>query len=124
MTTFLDGPAKGITLTLERAPLLLRVVTTPTGLIDALDQHHDSPRTGETVTVYLAASAPLLCFVDGTRPDGKRWGKAIRSCRYAVYSQQPPPEDSADNARWAAWCCRQQEHARQEHAAHLNRPIP
>jgi hypothetical protein len=52
MVRFLDGPAKGKALALQRAPLLLRVVIAEAGNIDALDQPDDMPTQHERVTVY------------------------------------------------------------------------
>ena len=51
MTTFQDGPAKGMTLMLKRTPVYLRVVCS-LGKVDTLDQLKDTPRDDESVHAY------------------------------------------------------------------------
>ncbi len=55
MLTFLDGPAAGLSLLCARAPLLIRVVRSPSGRFDALDQVGDAPEFGERIFVYVKA---------------------------------------------------------------------
>jgi hypothetical protein len=58
MTTFEDGPAKGQTLMLQRAPLFLRVVIDPSGKVDALDQLTDKPASNEKIFAYVLTAEP------------------------------------------------------------------
>ena len=52
-TRFIDGPAKGVVLDLERTPHYLRVVhDSETWQWDALDQLDDEPKPTETIFVY------------------------------------------------------------------------
>lgn len=43
MSNFIDGPAKGVHLSLRRSPMFLRAVCEPNGKWDALDQLTDTP---------------------------------------------------------------------------------
>jgi len=115
MTTFEDGPAEGKTLMLQRTPVLLRVVVSPDGAVDALDQPDDIWNPGEQITVYILASRVGSMFVDGVR-DGKRFGHRTSSGRYRVYSRQPPQERARQTDDWVEWCQDNQDHALAEHA--------
>lgn len=56
MFSFLDGPAKGSSLNLARAPVFLSVVIDSRGgKIDALDQLNDTPHPCEPIYVYRLA---------------------------------------------------------------------
>lgn len=103
MTTFEDGPAKGQTLSLARAPLFLRVVhdnaaTSQHGW-DALDQAEDSPRERESIHVYLLAHRPGHVHINRGRK-GSGW-YAIAS--YRLYAQQPDDATMRDSGRWSVW---------------------
>lgn len=96
MTKFLDGPAAGITLSIRRAPVFLRVVRDHAGRWDALDQLSDTPRYGETVHVYRKASN------DGSvhlRPGG--W---FQMATYRLHPEQPDVGTARSTNRWRAWC--------------------
>lgn len=62
MIQIVDGPAGGVTFTLHRAPIFLRLVHGPKGW-DALDQLEDTPASDETVHVYRkAAGGGIVCI--------------------------------------------------------------
>lgn len=99
MTTFLDGPAAGVTLSLSRAPLLLRVVQTKAGQWDALDQLDDTPRFGETIHVYQQASFDgrvHLCR------SGKGSGWFVIAS-YRLFPRPPADHEIRTTAAWRAW---------------------
>lgn len=87
MTTFRDGPAKGQTLMLGRAPLLMRVVRTAEGQWDALDQLSDMPAADETIFVYRLVEGPTFVHI---RRDRRHGGSGIfRGGVYALHPEQP-----------------------------------
>lgn len=102
-TKFLDGPASGITLALQRAPTLLRVVRTPEGHWDALDLLDDAPEPGEEVTVYRLQGTPGSMHLHGTK-DGKRWGRWEMIAEYQVWAVQPDAATTRSNRKWREWC--------------------
>lgn len=97
MTTFVDGPAKGQTLMLKRAPLLLRV-TQEGDKWDALDQLEDQPRSTETLHAYELACRPGSCFVDGSKIHGR-----FTVAHYKLVIPQPAETVMRSNAAWAEW---------------------
>lgn len=102
---FLDGPAKGTTLLLQRAPLFLRLVEDADGKIDALDQLGDAPEPGETIYVYRQVSydgGGHLSYTDkATRRRKWMW---LQSATYAVVDPQPAHDVLGDTEAWRAWC--------------------
>lgn len=105
MTSFIDGPAAGIALTLRRAPVFLRVVRSPGGDWDALDMLDDEPKPRESVTVYVLTGRPAAACVDGRdRKTGRRFGHRCAIARYRVVDPQPGDEQVRDTAAWRAWC--------------------
>ncbi len=104
MITFLDGPAAGQTLTLQRTPVLLRVVHVGEN-VDALDQLDDLASSNESITVYRMTDAPSHCHVDYRDPKtGRRRGEWRRMATYAVLPEQPDDATLRDNEAWKAWC--------------------
>ena len=104
MTTFLNGPAKGVTLFLKRAPVFLRVVQGPDGPThpgdwDALDQREDTPRAGERITVYELVGEPTWMHVCRS---GNRGG-VYRGGTYKVVDPQPEDAQVRSTAAWRAW---------------------
>lgn len=100
MITFLDGPAKGQSLQLKRAPLFLRVVHGPDGW-DALDLLSDSPRPMESILVYQLQGQPGTMHIHASKGQGGWfvWGQ------YRLLTQpQPEDKDTRETARWRAWC--------------------
>lgn len=103
-TTFLDGPAQGVTLRLARAPMVLRVVQASDGEIDALDMRDDTPRPHERVYLYILAKAPGgVCFWDGRDKAGRRVGGRCQAGVYRLCSMQPPEATSRERESFEAW---------------------
>lgn len=63
MVEFLDGPAAGAALRLLRCPIVLRVVRSPSGQIDALNDPEDVARPRESIFVYRLSTKPTSCFI-------------------------------------------------------------
>lgn len=107
MIKFLDGPAAGTVLQLRRAPLLLRVVITSQGNVDALDQLDDEPQKNETIHVYRKSkdlgSYHLCCR--GRNRSASGW---YQQAEYSLYDPQPKDHEARDTTRWRAWCQAQQ----------------
>lgn len=104
MTTFLDGPAKGVTLELGRAPLFLRVVqNTKTAAWDALDQLDDKPSLEEIVHVYRLLGEPAQCFIDYRGKGGRREGRRSVVAEYKLYVFRLDQAILRDNLKWAEW---------------------
>jgi hypothetical protein len=103
MTRFLDGPAKGTTLFLRRAPVYLRAVqsadgSTHAGAWDALDQLDDEPRSDERIVVYRLDGEPTWCHIN------RRGGGGIyRGGSYRVVVPQPADEAVRSNIHWRQW---------------------
>lgn len=105
MTRFIDGPAKGATLFLSRAPHFLRVVQGPDGPttagdIDPLDQLDDTPRSTERVTAYEMVSGPRHMHVNRGR-NGCGW---YRGGDYRMVVEQPDDATMRNTGLWRAWC--------------------
>ncbi len=104
---FLDGPAEGQSLMLQRAPLFLRLVLKPDlggGTWDGLDLPEDTPEPAEIVCCYVRASKPVAGFWDGTDKRGRRTGGMFASADYKFHDHQPPGDVMRDNALWRDWC--------------------
>src|SRR4051812_34526056 len=99
MTTFEDGPAKGQTLMLQRAPLFLRVVVDPSGKVDALDQLTDTPASNEKIFAYVLTAEPGRFHIY-KRARGSGW-YAIGS--YKQVFPQPTESVMRNNASWRDW---------------------
>lgn len=105
MTTFKDGPAKGQTLMLQRAPVLLRVVRDDNlNKWDALDQLDDTPSPHESIFVYRMVEGPTFMHI---RRDRRHGGSGIfRGGVYAVLDEQPEDAILRDTSRWRDWANR------------------
>lgn len=112
-TNFIDGPAAGTVLSLQRAPLMLRVVVDRDGKVDALDLLADSPKPNESVYCYIMAGPPgPTGFIDGRDPKtGRRWGHPFASATYRLHDVPPSDETMRSNHAWSGWV--------NENAAHL-----
>lgn len=108
--TFLDGPADAV-LQLRRAPMYLRVVISPDGEVDALDQLHDKPKKSEKIYAYRlrgkAGSYHLLVRGPNARSLGGWWA----SGEYDLCDPQPTDEIMRDNAQWQQWATEQHNNA-------------
>jgi hypothetical protein len=98
MTRFLDGAAKGKTLMLKRAPVMLRVVSDNFGKIDALDQIGDAPRPEETCYAYVMTGPPGMAFIDGSKCRGR-----YPVAEYRLVNPQPEQSVMRDETAWANW---------------------
>jgi len=115
MTTFEDGPAKGARLSLSRSPLLMRVVYTDAGEVDALDKLEDEPREGESIRVYILCGAPVRGFIDGRGKDGKRWGRSLSRGVYRLFERQLEGKLGRDRSSWELFCQNCEGLARKRH---------
>jgi hypothetical protein len=99
---FLDGPAvKAKGLLLQSAPIFLRVVMTPSGEFDALDQPNDQPNPTEAVYAYRRTSYEGTVHLRfGGR--GRRSG-TYQSANYAFIAEQPADAVLRDSMAWKEW---------------------
>ena len=97
MITFADGPAFGITLVLDRAPLFLRV--TQNGItFRGLANESDEPEPTEIIYVYLR--------VPGTRcKTATDQGIRLTAC-YQYFQPQPKEKLIFHNHSWRGWANR------------------
>lgn len=100
MTTFLNGPAAGKTLALQRAPLLMRVVIGAYGEVDALDFLGDTPSDHETIHVYRRLAKPIRYHLNRT---GQRGGW-YQMARYELNPAQPAEWQARETGAWQQWC--------------------
>lgn len=104
VTQFIDGPAVGVVLQLQRAPLFLRAVHTPGpsgGSWDALDMHDDRPESHETIVAYRRASQPFNVHIKRSRKaGGSGW---FTGASYAVCPEQPPDDVLRGRTSWESW---------------------
>jgi len=99
MTTFIDGPANGQTLTLKRSPKFLRV-TEQHGKFDALDQLYDEPEAKETLYAYrLTADHGMVHLNFG----GGRGG-FYAIAEYKFVESQPDDTVLLHRDAWREWC--------------------
>lgn len=107
MTTFNNGPARGIVLKLCRAPFFLRVCIGPLlddtdnrPKIDALDQLGDVPRAYETLFVYRLTAKPGHCHIRASHGQGGFFPLAD----YTLVQPQPSDGEMRDRKAWEKWC--------------------
>jgi hypothetical protein len=103
VTTFEDGPARGQTLELKRAPRFLRVCRAPDLTFDALDLMEDTPKPEETLIAYERTEGRTVGFIDYGGKDRHKSGP-FTSCRYRMIAEQPDDAVMRDGARWRQWC--------------------
>lgn len=101
MSTFVDGPAAGVTLMFQRGPLYLRVVHGPKGW-DALDQLEDAPAVHETVHVYRRVGESRRAHL---LYRGRGKNQASGWYEFADYRHvaDVDGEQLRDNSSWRAW---------------------
>lgn len=98
---FLDGPAEGARLSLNRSPVVLRVTQSEkTMLFDALDQFDDVAQPHERIFVYVRVGGSGYIHIN-TR--GKPGGGVFRPADYRVLPQQPADSSVRQNDTWRAW---------------------
>jgi hypothetical protein len=101
VSLFLDGPAAGATLSLRRAPYLLRVIVDTSGGIDALDQLDDEPTEEEEVFVYALAAPPQKAHVCYGGKDRHRSGWF----EFGIYRHLPDVDGERlrETTAWRVW---------------------
>lgn len=119
MSHFIDGPAKGVSLQVRRAPIVLRVTQSSDGVWDALDQPDDEPRTDEAVYVYLLVSGISRCHIRAT---SKRASGFFESGHYRLLDPQPNDSEIRKTSDWKLWCEKNETWIRNLHksAVHQN----
>lgn len=100
MITFIGGPAAGKTLFLRRAPVLLRVVMTARGAVDALDQIDDEARPTEKIYVYRRIGQPRRYHIKMTRPAESGF---VVDAEYGYLNDQPQDSQVRKNDAWQVW---------------------
>ena len=105
MTNFIDGPAKGQTLMLRRAPFFLRVVRDDTHAQspkwDALDAPTDTPLRSESVYAYQLTAKPGYVHLNtGCKPGGG----VYRPGSYKLCAEQPTSYEARNVRAWQQWC--------------------
>jgi len=96
---FVNGPAIGVLLTLERIPLMLRVVVDEEGKWDALNEVDDEVKPGETVHVYRACGEPDQVHIDKVE-HGRRCGEWSQMLDYSHW----PNPGAVHTQRTEDWC--------------------
>lgn len=107
MTTFTDGPARGKTLMLHRAPFLLRVTelclpgndSCDETVWDGLDQPNDEPSPAEHLHAYKLEAVPGFCHLRI-----KGGGGFYPMATYALCNPQPPDAVMRTREAWVQWC--------------------
>lgn len=103
MTSFVDGPAKGTVLQLQRAPFLLRVVSGKPGEFDALDQPDDEPKLYESIYVYRLAGPPGSVHICRSPRRSSGW---FAVAEYKLLDRPVRDADVRTTADWNDWCDR------------------
>lgn len=117
MITFSDGPADGISLTLTRAPLYLRVVQSDKEVFDALDQLDDKPALDERVYAYKRTSEVTSVHTLSQDARGRRVGRWHVRAQYQFIPIQPTQEVLRDGTLWVGWTAMKHHEDTQEKAA-------
>lgn len=108
MTRFLDGPAAGVQLMLNRAPVFIRVCVKAgehAAEVDALDMLEDQPAEGETLYAYRRVGKPTSIHIDYTdKVTRKRKAKWLLAAEYRVVPNQPTAVVMANSDLWKEWC--------------------
>jgi hypothetical protein len=100
MIEFFDGPAKGTKLNLKNTPVCLRVVINKNGIVDALDQKEDAPRSDESVYAYrIIDGTDITTFLCG----GKKGCCINKSALYKMVKDQPSDEVMRNLGIWIDW---------------------
>jgi len=103
MITFIDGPAKGQTLALKRAPRFLRVTRTRGGTFDALDRLEDRPQPREALFAYEIAEYQGVYHLRCGRGSKSASG-FYQQGAYRFVAEQPDDATMRDTERWREWC--------------------
>lgn len=107
MISFIDGPAKGQTLMLQRAPLFLRVTEKGSdmfgngGTWDGLDQPTDEPRSDEKLHVYHLTDKPSMVHIN--RGGASKGSGFYAYAAYKLFTNPPRDEVVRENREWRMW---------------------
>lgn len=98
--SFVDGPAVGTLLQLQRAPLMLRLVQDAKGEWDALDLLTDKPQEDETIHVYRATGGGTRIHIKAASRKDSGWFQMLE------YREWPNPGDEhlRTTKAWHEWC--------------------
>ncbi len=97
--TLSGGPADGVTLEVDRTPIMLRVASCSS--LHRVLNSDQQPREGETVSAYVMCQMPSTGFWDGRDPKtGRRTGGMFSHAKYALCELQP----GSTALHWAQWC--------------------
>lgn len=107
-----DGPARGETLMLARAPDFLRVVFSRARGWNGLDEPTDEPRADEDVYAYRRVGAATRGMVDYVDRKGRRRGECVAVAKYLLVENQPDGVTLRSTVEWQAWCIAQKRAAR------------
>ena len=99
MITFRNGPAKGVTLMVRRAPLLVRVVKGKEW--DALDGYGDTPQPEETIHVYRRVTGVTRVHLLTPKRAGSGW---FERAEYVHSAAQPEDATARSMITWRQWC--------------------
>ena len=99
MTKFIDGPAIGIEMALNRTPIMLRVVD-ENGTFDALSELNDFPNPREKVYCYV-----MSAYNEATHTCKTGWCPNVE---YKLNGIQPTDEIMRNNDLWADWVTKQE----------------
>lgn len=106
MSRFMDGPAEGVEIVAQRAPMYLRVVQDQTTLRwDVLDQPDDTPSPSELVFVYKRVEGTggvVFACTRSSRGGGRYEGADYRHV-------EVEGEQFRDTSAWRDWALSQPE---------------
>lgn len=85
---------------LRRAPKLLRVVVSPHGKLDALDQLEDEPRPREKVFVYERVGEPSWVHIKMSPRSSSGYYAQVT---YRFIDEQPSDGAIRDTRSWRGW---------------------
>lgn len=96
---FIDGAAQGVALTLNRTPMMLRVVVNSKGGWDALDELNDTPLLDETIHVYYTIHTPSRVHVKAQTKKLSGWSLWLHYQEY----RNPGDQHLRTTEAWNAW---------------------
>jgi hypothetical protein len=107
MVTCIDGPAAGQEFAIRRIPKYLRVVCSPHGKWDTLDQVDDTPRPREKIFVYVRRDdlPQSRIHIKATRRSQSGY---YFTCSYSFLPEQPADSDVRRNFMWESWVASKQ----------------
>jgi hypothetical protein len=101
VSTFHGGIADGKSVSLHRAPILLRVVIGAHGEVDALDQPEDTPKLSESVQLYQLTREPTVMHICCRPRSASGW---YADGDYRLCPLQPDQATLRDNVAFFSWC--------------------